>query len=165
MGNEFKAFGMRGWRCDSPAKSGFYIVKAFKHPPVTMRVLDDVDSPEDSWNIEYPNSIVIKSYFNGEFADIPDNFFVVEWLDETPVLLLNEDEISDEFGEAWYVDKQNPFKRAKFLKLLNSCSEEQAKRDKEKIIEESKRYNREQEEKYKTKSDNKFKIPSKTSEF
>ena len=164
-------FGMRGWRNDLPNNYGYYIIKIIDSPVIYPQprysdysgedIGDDYD-PNRFAKLEYATLNVIKSYYNPnnqKFDNIPEGFLFWEWLDETPIFLLYEEEISDEFGEEWYVYKRNPFKRDKFLKLLNSCSIEQAKQDKQKRIQQSEEYKREQDNKNKRESNKKFNTP------
>jgi len=154
--NRNVTFGMRGWRTGSPHESGYYIIKAIKRSALTA----PGDFNESLFEFNSACVIVIKSYFtahNQEFNNIPEGFVFNEWLDQTPVFLLCEDEISDEFGEEWYVNKRNPFRKDKFLKLLNSCSIEQAEQDRKRRIEQSEKYRSEQDGR--KESHKKFKTP------
>lgn len=156
MNNKYSTFGMRGWRGGWPDESGFYVVKAFKrHEHFTMDSdgeLVDLEG-DDGWKIDSVNSIIIKSYFyfpELKFDNVPENFLVAEWLDETPVIRLYDEETSDEFWQEWDVDKPfYSFNRDVLLKLLNSCTKEQATLNEEKRRLEQIKYEREQYEQHK----------------
>ena len=81
--NKYSTFGLRGWKTGWPSKSDFYIVKAFKQPDYSIAeyLYEGVIRHDRSWNIDYSNSIVLKSFFDGQnFQDIPEGFLVDEWL-------------------------------------------------------------------------------------
>lgn len=164
-------YGMRGWRNDLPNNYGYYIIKIiassviYPQPRYSDYLGEDTGEdydPNRFAKLEYATLNVIKSYYNPnneKFDNIPEGFLFWEWLDETPVFLLSEDEISDEFGEEWYVNKKNPFKRDKFLRLLKSCSIEQGELDRKKRMEQFAKSQQEQTKENKSESDNKFTTP------